>query len=454
MLGPDVCYQSADTFHAILPPSSGRNASLSTVGVSVGSCLMLDVDAESMYQSSPYASFFPPALSPDTSPTSVASSPWLRTPETDPSLAVANFTPVDSLWDIVETRVQSCSMIHFIDQSGNNLEDIPSQIQDVRLEDIACTPQFISDAPFPSAFTDMPCTPLSNTPIFMISPGASTSEAQPPGQTHAPGSSPQSLFRQTQPECSLSPPLSPLTTLSLFSQSPSASPNPSLLANLSPLSPLFPPVPLPNTNEEEPKVVDSVSSTSARVVSAKLRAKRNPDHLEEDGDAPAWKISRRSKAKHVDDEEWNPGSEQVKRPKAVPSSQSTRGMTTSDESPDPVINEGSDGHSGTTQTTRTCQICGQGFTRASDYVRHIQNSANHPETRKVWRCTYCESTLGRKDALGRHIRTLHPGKEVLIAEGIPGNQFPEGQKEPSVQRMGHRKVFSRRQPRKDTRRYR
>ncbi|KAF8551608.1 hypothetical protein OG21DRAFT_1512516 [Imleria badia] len=456
LLGPDICHQGADTFHAILSPNFGQNASLPTV------------DSSPSYRN---ASLFPPVLSPDTSPTSVASSPWLRTPETDPLLAdIPHFTPVDTLWDIdtAETEQERCSMISFIDQSGNILDDIPaSHIQDMRLEDIACTP-----ASLPSVLP-APCTPVSNTPTFVISfpPGASTyhqTEAVPPGQTDytslAPSSpcSSQPLFGFSPviynsqeirpPAYSLSPSLSPLTTLSFFSQSPSASQNSSPLTNCSPLSPALSLGPLSNGNEK----VDSVLSTPTRVTSVKLRAKRNADHLDEDEDAPPWKISRRSKAKSVDEEEWSPGFERVKRPRAVSSSQSTREMMISippDESPDSATNKDSGGHS---DTTTTCQICGQGFTRPSDYIRHVENSAGHPETRKVWRCTYCDSVLGRKDALGRHIKTLHPGEAVIIPEGIPVNQLPEGQMEPSMQRMGQRKMVSRRQgpSRKDTRRYR
>jgi uncharacterized C2H2 Zn-finger protein len=412
-----------------------------------------------------YASLFPPALSPDSSPNSVAS-PWLlRTPEADPSLAnVANLTPVDALWDIAET-VEECSSIHFLDQSGNSLEDIdiPSQVQDVMPEDIACS-QIVSNASLPS----VPCTPHSS--IFVVSPppGASTSprtEAVPLGQAHCtslPPSSPhtsQPLFGFSPVTCYpretglvASPSLSPLSTVSFFSQSPSASPNPSPLINCSPLSPAPSPLPLSNSDEKV-DMTDSASSTSTRVTSGGVRTKRSAGTLY--GDASPRKIPRRSKAKSVDEEEWSPGSERVKRPRTVLSSQSTRQTTTPvpncppGESSDCATSQGSGGHSDTIHTT--CQICGQGFTRASDYIRHLENSSNHPETRKVWPCPYCDSVLGRKDALGRHIKTLHPGKQVFIPEGIPGSQLPEGQKEPSVQRMGQRKMPSRKQPRKDTR---
>lgn len=400
-----------------------------------------------------YASLLPPALSPDSSPNSVAS-PWLRTPEADPSFVnVANLTLVDALWDIAETVEECCSTIHFLDQSGNSLEDIPSQVQDVLPEDIACS-QIIPNASLPS----IPCTP--HTPIFVVSPPPSTTsprtEAVLLGQAHC-TSSPQSqpLFGFSPVTCypretglAASPSLSPLSTVSFFSQSPSASPNPSPLMNCSPLSPVLSPMPLSNSDEKV-DMTDSASSTSTRVTSGGVRAKRSAGTLYDD--ASSWKIPRRSKAKNVDEEEWNPGSERAKRPKTMSSSQSTR-QTTIPNCPPGESLDCTTSHPDTTHTT--CQICGQGFTRTSDYIRHLENSANHPETRKVWPCPYCDSMLGRKDALGRHIKTLHPGKQVFIPEGIPGSQSPEGQKELSVQRMGQRKMPSRRQPRKDIRRIR
>ena len=415
-----------------------------------------------MHKSSPttYASF-PPALSPDSSPYSVASTPWLRTPGADLSLNVANLTPVDGLWDIGETEEESCSTTHFLDQSGNNLEDMPSQVQDVMPEDIACS-QIIPNASLPSVLTATPCTPLADTSIFVEPPPpvASTSprtEAVPLGQAHCtslPPSLPHtSLFgfspvthypRETG--LAASPSLSPLSTVSFFSRSPSMSQKPSPLINCSPLSPALSPVPLSNSGE----TVDSVSSTSTRVTPVKLRAKRSVGALYDDA-SPS--IPRRSKAKNVDEEEWSPGSERIKRPRTM--SQSTRQMTAlipnrpPDESSDCATGQGL----GSDTNHTTCQICGQGFTRASDYIRHMENSSSHPETRKVWPCPHCGSVLGRKDALGRHIKTLHPGKQIFIPEGISGRQLPEGQTQPSVQRMGQRKMPSRRQPRKGTRRY-
>lgn len=370
-------------------------------------------------------------------------------------------------------------MIHFLDHAGNNLEDIPSEVQDVMPEDIACTPQIISDASLPPVFDATPygslgTVPQTHTAIFVTSPpcaSISPTEAGPPGPARCTSlhpSSPhtlQSLFafsplashpRETPlPGYSVSPSLSPLSTLSFFSQSPSASPNPSPIIVCSSLSPAILPVPLSN-NDGRVEVTDSVPSTSARVTLAKLRGKRSAG-TPDDG-APPWKMSRRSRAKNVDEEEWNPRFARVKRLRAVASSQ-TIGQTAAlipncpqDESSNGESGEGSEGHSDATHTT--CEICGQGFTRASDYIRHIENSASHPETRKVWPCPYCDSTLGRKDALGRHVRTMHPGRPVVISEGIPGSQLPEGQMEPSVQRIGRRKTALKRQSRKDTHRYR
>ncbi|KAH0828613.1 hypothetical protein J3R83DRAFT_2943 [Lanmaoa asiatica] len=453
---PDICHnarQCGDTFDTITlsygtQPDAEQNAVL--------------LASEASMSSPSHVSYAtPPALSPDSSPTSVASStPWLRTPESDPSRAnIANFTPVDSLWDIAEAEDESCS-VHLVDMRGNCLEDVPSQ--DVMVEDIACTPQIIPDASLPQIPIANPSgslgsvtqTPLSDTPMFMIyphCPSASPPEATPLG----PGSG--TLFPPSSPQTSrslfaFSPSLSPLSTLSFFSQSPGASPNPSPIVSCSSLSPALSPVPLSNGDE----VTNSTSSTFTRVTSAKLRGKRSAGTL--DNDAPPWKIPRRSKAKNADEEEWNPGSERVKRPRAIVSSQSIEQTATSipnyppDESSNCEISQGSEGQSDAAHTS--CEICGQGFTRTSDYVRHIENSASHPETRKVWPCPYCESALGRRDALGRHIRTLHPERQLVIPQGIPGSQLPESQKEPVVQRIGQRKIpSSKRQAGKDTRRY-
>lgn len=442
---------------------------------------MTDVDVENMHQFSPsnissYASLsvLPPALSPDSSPTSVASSPWLRTPGTDPSLG--NVASVDALWDSTDTKGESCSTIHFLDQSGNNLEDIPSQVQELMPEDIVCSPQTISDTSLPQLLSATPygrsgsVTPTSNTPTFVISPpcaSASTVEAVPLGPAHCTSFSPpsphisQSLFTfspvtQSYPretpllEYSASSSLSPLSTLSSFSQSPSVSPDPSPLTRYSSLSPAISPPP-PSNGDERVGVTDSTSSTFARVTSEKSRGKRRAGTP--DNDASPCKIPRRSNAKNVDEEEWNPVSVRVKRPRAVVSSESTRQTSAStgncplEESLSCETGQGSEGDSDAAHTS--CEICGQGFTRTSDYIRHIENSASHPETRKVWPCPHCESTLGRKDALGRHIRTMHPGRPVVIPEGIPGSQ-----KRPFVQRIGQRKMLPRRQPKKDTlRRY-
>ena len=324
-------------------------------------------------------------------------------------------------------------------------------------EDIACTPQIVSDA----SLLATPHTPLSNTPIFMVPPppGVSTSpqtEAIPPEQAlymslslptpHVSqplfGFPPVNSPRQAPLLApSLSPSLSPLSAISFFPQSTSVSPNPSPLINCSPLSPApTSPMPLSNDNEDV-EGMDSVASTG--VTSVPLRAKRNADTLDED--TPSWKISRRSKAKNVDEEEWKPGSERVKRLKVVSPSQFTRDAAPSvsgQPSDESAAGQGSEANSDGTHTI--CDTCGQRFTRASDYLRHMQNSSSHPETRFVWPCPYCDSALGRKDALGRHIKTIHPDEEIFIPGAVPG-----GQKETLARRMP-----SRRPPKKDARRYR
>ncbi|KAG8221580.1 hypothetical protein J3R82DRAFT_1824 [Butyriboletus roseoflavus] len=470
LLGPDLCHnecRDVEMLGAITQyetqPDAGQNVFLPT-------------SVSPLSYISSYASLLPPALSPDSSPTSVASSPWLRTPGTDPSLA--DVDNADILWDGAETE-EPCSTIHFFDQAGNSLEDIPLQVQELMPEDIACSPQLVSNASLPRVLDATLCgrlgsvtpTPLFDTPTFVISPPcglASPTEVVPLGPAHytsfPPPSPPtsQSLFafspvtyhpRETPlPEYSASSSLSPLSTLSCFSQSPSASPNPSPLIRYSSLSPANSPLPL-SSSDEGVEVTDA-SSMFATVTSAKLRGKRRAGTLNDD--APPWKIRRRSKAKNVDEEEWNPVSLRVKRPRAVVSSESTRQTGTSSSScpPDESLSyetEGSEEYSDAAHTN--CEICGQGFTRTSDYIRHIENSSSHPETRKVWPCPHCESTLGRKDALARHIRTMHPGQPVVISEGIPGSQLRGGQKEPFVQRMRQRKMLPRRQP-KDRRRYR
>lgn len=340
-------------------------------------------------------------------------------------------------------------MVHFVDQSGNSLEDIPSQVQDVMPEDIACTPQIISDTSLP----------LPNTPLFVISPPHCISvlhqaEAVPLGSTHCLSSVTCHPQESPLPGYSSSPSLSPLSTLSLFSQSPSASTNPLPLVNHPSLalSPRLSPMPL-SDSDEKVETTSSVSSTSTRVTSVKLRGKRSVGTLGDD--TVAYKIPRRTKA---DDDEWNPGTERVKRPRVVTSSHHTRRTATlipncpPDQSPIHETSQDTEGHPDATHTC--CEFCGQRFTRASDYIRHIENSASHPETRKLWPCPYCDSALGRKDALGRHIRTIHRGRPVAIPEGILGSSFPGSQEEPSVQRMGQRKMPLRRQPRKDTRRCR
>ncbi|KAF8443751.1 hypothetical protein L210DRAFT_3091046 [Boletus edulis BED1] len=406
--------------------------------------------------SSPNANLFPPALSPDCSPTSIASSPWPRTPEIDSSHAnVVHFTPVDALWEIGETE-EPCSTIHFLDQSGNNLEDIRSQVEYIMPEDIACTPQFIPDTSFTTTpLGDMPTFMVSSPPSVSISPRTDavlSGKADCMSLPHSPSLILQSLFSSSLATdtplhgCSLSPSLSPLTPLSFLIQSPSMSPNPSPLINSFPLSPAPSSLQFSNSDEEV-GVTDPVPSVPTRVTTVKLRAKRNADTLNED--APILKLSRPSRAKNVDEEEWNPESERVKRPRGVSSSQSSRQAATTSNGPlneSWAASQGSEGHSDT-----TCHFCGQAFTRASDYVRHVQNSASHPETRKVWPCPYCDSTLGRKDALGRHVKALHPGKPVFIPEG---SQSSERQKRMSVRRIpGQRKMMPlRRQSSKATRR--
>ena len=454
LLGPDdACHHvaAADSFHATtLSPESLQNATF-PIDVSVVGSFIIDMDVdENMHQSSPsLATFFPPALSPDSSPISVAS-PWLMTPATDPSLVdIAGLTPVDSPWDIdIGETEGSCSTTFFIDQSGNSLGD-PFGPQDVRLEDIACSPQVISDALLPPVLAATSCTPPFNNPGFVIShPVASAShQTGPLRQTHCTSFSPsspyisQSLFGFSP--YSMSPSLSPLTTISFFSQSPNVSP----LVNSSPLSPAFSSMLL--ADDPQVEMAASMSSRSTRLVDRK----RGADTLDED--TPPYKKARRTKARNIDEEEWSPECERVKGLRSASSSQATRDMVTAspnyppDEGSDCPPSQGSAGHSDAIPTT--CQTCGQAFTRTSDYVRHIQNSASHPETRKVWPCPYCDKKLGRKDALGRHIKTLHHGKSILIPESISGSQFSEGQKE---QRMGLRKMSSRRQPRKGSREYR
>ncbi|KAF8128417.1 hypothetical protein EV363DRAFT_1508847 [Boletus edulis] len=384
--------------------------------------------------SSPNANLFPPALSPDCSPTSIASSPWPRTPETDSSHAnVAHFTPVDALWEIAETE-EPCSTIHFLDQSGNNLEDIRSQVEYIMLEDIACTPQFIPDASFTT-------TPLGDMPTFMVSPPPSVStssrtDAVLSGKAdcillpHSPSLISQSLFSSSLARdtplhgCSLSPSLSPLTPCEL----------PYTVAQQCP-------------HTRHPLSTAFLYHPHLRPCNFPTATRRSewptPFHPYPRGylDPREPRTSTR--------EEWNPESERVKRPRGVSSSQSSRQTTTTSNGPlneSWAASQGSEGHSDT-----TCHFCGQAFTRASDYVRHVQNSASHPETRKVWPCPYCDSTLGRKDALGRHVKALHPGKPVFIPEG---SQSSERQKRMSVRRIpGQRRMMPlRRQSSKATRR--
>ena len=334
-------------------------------------------------------------------------------------------------------------------------------------EDIACTPQTIFRASLPSALTATPCTSLLNTPVFVVSPpGASTSSrTETVGQSRCISLPPSPQISQSLPEfsqpretgpgaCHTSPSLSPLSSLSSFSRSPRPSFNPSPLSQCSLLSPAFSTVSLSNSDEEV-EVTDPVSSTSTGVTLA-LRAKRDAGTLDDDDEAPPRKILRRSKVKIVDEEEWSPGHERLKHPRAASSSQSTRQGTPNcppdSESLDRATSQGPGEQSDTTHTS--CETCGKDFTRTSDLIRHIENSSSHPESRKVWPCPHCDRPLGRKDALVRHIKTLHPGKPVFIPEGTPGNQLPEGQKEPFGQPMGQRKMTSRRQTRKGMRRYR
>lgn len=287
------------------------------------------------------------------------------------------------------------------------------------------------------------------------------------GSTHYPLPAPfsphiQSLFTfspgtryprdKPLPGYSASPSLSPLSTLSIFSQSPSASTNPLPFIDYSSLSPALSLV-LPSDSEERLEMNHSVSSPSTRATWLKSRGKRGVGTL--DDDAPG-KILRRSKAKD-DDDEWNPESERVKRPKVIAFTPPAGQMTPNSPLDEGLMCETGQDSEGQSDTTHTCcEFCGQGFTRASDYIRHIENSASHPETRKVWPCPYCESKLGRRDALGRHIRTIHPGRAVSIPKGTLGSRFPGSSKGLSPQRMGQRKLPAtrRRQLRKDTRRYR
>lgn len=325
-------------------------------------------------------------------------------------------------------------------------------------EDIACTPQVISDASFH----------FPNALLLMTSPhcaSASLAEAAPLGPTDcmSPAPSPhtsQSLFtclpatcypQETQPPgYTTSPSLSPLSTVSFFSQSPSASPGHFPLTNYSSLSPALSPLPL-SDNDKKAGAADAVSSIPARVTPVRLRGKRGVGIMGR-GASP-YNIPRRSKAKNGDDDEWNPGSERVKRPKGATVSHATNQTALSNPNcpPDESLilgtGQGSGGHSDTTHTR--CEHCGQGFTRISDYNRHLENSASHPETRKVWPCPHCDSVLSRKDALGRHIKTHHPGRPAApMPEGLSGSRLPGGRQEPSV-----RMVPPRRQP-MDTRRYR
>lgn len=322
-------------------------------------------------------------------------------------------------------------------------------------EDIACIPQTIYDDP-------------PNTPSFIISPSQRAPTLQqddsvPPIHCASQASSSphwQSLFTYSpvtycSQESSLSSypasqSSSPLSTLSFLSQSPSASPGYLPSIDYSSASPALSHMPSSDSGGRV-EVTSPFPSTFGSVSSVDLRGTRNMSVVDEDD--PVFGTPRRPKAKNHDEEEWNPASGRVKRPRVKAPSQLTGESPSSnaggllDES-EPTRPEGSSDAG----THMCCEHCGQSFTRASDRIRHMENSANHPETRKMWPCSYCNSALGRKDALVRHIRTLHRGAPVLIqGEGVLLESRLQGSQETLVQRMGPRKMTLRRQPRRDAR---
>jgi len=230
---------------------------------------------------------------------------------------------------------------------------------------------------------------------------------------------------EPQPGHSTPPQLMPLPTVSR---------DLSPLINLSMQSPVHLSVPL--SDSYGVKATEPVSSAS-RAKPGSLRGKRGAGPL--DDDDPPMKMRRRSKAKNVDEAEWSPAFERSQSSKHKDTSVPNR---SSDEGSDPKTSQESDGHSEATN----CELCGLGFSRTSDYVRHMENSSSHPETRKVWPCQFCDKTLGRRDALMRHVRTFHPAEVGFNPEGVPEGSLST--EVVSVQRMGQRKMPLRRRVRK------
>ncbi|KAF9219289.1 hypothetical protein BS17DRAFT_789604 [Gyrodon lividus] len=407
----------------------------------------------------------PPALSPDSSPASAASStPWLRTPENDMSLAeINNFTPEHTFYVIPEIGGdEPCPSMYFLDQCGHSLEDVPTQVQGVMQEDLACTPEPLrsSGVPLPPihiappsptsvkpstsmARSAMPHQPLSTPVSVLCSPLSAPASPRIQTVPLRPNCRLTSLPHPTPPAWQyLSPPpmvhpapsmsfqlqsaspqlrSSPLSPLTVLSRSPSLSPVPPSPIRLPSLSPSLSCASLSDIHHcnegtakggpSTPYNIPSPVVEQSTVPSVKaLGKRRRVDSLD---DTPPPKISKRSKVNQVDEAEYRPSTSRPKRknaasfskppsqPKSAPSRQggSSGGGSYSKNS-----------HGSTespTNNTTYCKVCKISFTRPSDYARHLLTSRKH--SKKLWPCRYCGRLLARADAQSRHINTIHPG---------------------------------------------
>ncbi|KAF8841480.1 hypothetical protein BDN67DRAFT_1068445 [Paxillus ammoniavirescens] len=442
-------YEDPDAFEPIAEPDLSTDTCPSQI------LAPRDVDVFQCPMSHYYLSNMlpPPALSPDSSPASAASStPWLRTPENDMSLAeINNFSP-EHMFNYGVPEIggdELCSSLSLLDQCGHSLEDVPTQVQEFMQEDLACTSRMPSEPrrssgvslppihigpPMPTPLRpstlkarsstphQIPSTPSSilTSPVLVVTPPqtqvvpleltcrtTSLPHTTPHPSQYLLSSSPMMHPAASSPQLRLSP-LSPLTILS---RSPSPSPLSTPPICLPSPSPALSCISLSEIEYRNEDVVEADPGTpyntaspiieQSTMSSAKqLGKRRRVDSL----DAPPPKISKRSKVAKVDEAEYRPSTSRPNRVNATSHSK---------PSPHPKAGPSRQGGSCTKNSrsednnTTYCKTCKKSFTRPSDYERHIRTSRKH--SKKLWPCRYCGRVLARADAQSRHINSIHPG---------------------------------------------